>query len=220
MVHFKEESDYIEVSWYYICEAITYYSMSPICFGSYMDKIILLWWPWRQFLTASIPQHKGERRNAPWSCWGDTACIESLKCRGRKKFVALKREVVSIPYVKLFLQFNVILFGFLMLTCLFMLICISLFRFCLIPLGSSLLKISWVPSDIIQPISCTLAQLSKFYPVIRAHISSQSQIYLYLFLTIAICFSFWTTAFVSWSHHSDEPINHTETKRRGLFFCA
>lgn len=79
----------------------------------------------------------------------------------------------------------------------YMLIYAPLFRFCLIPSCPSLLKISWVPLDIIQPISHTLAQLSKFYPVIRAYISSQSHVHLHLLLTTAICFSFWPTAFVT-----------------------
>lgn len=56
IVCFKEESDHIEVRWYYICEVILYYNMSPICFVSYREKIIVLGWLWRQFLTGSIPQ--------------------------------------------------------------------------------------------------------------------------------------------------------------------
>lgn len=72
----------------------------------------------------------------------------------------------------------------------YMLIYAPLFRFCLIPLGSNLLKISCILLDIIQPISHTLAWLSKFYPVMRAYISSQSQVHLYLLLTTAICFTF------------------------------
>lgn len=165
----------------------------------FWDKIILLWWPRRQFLTGSIPQHIGVRRNAPWSCHGGAvpAFIQSPKCRGRKKFVALKREVVGS--LTLSCSFNLMLsFWFFDVGLpIYMHIYVPLFRFCLIPLGSSLLKISWVSLDIIQPISRTFAQLSKFYPVIRTRISSQSQVHLYVLLTTAICFSFWPAAFIT-----------------------